>query len=168
MRLMAVGTVVLLATPVFSQPTLQRVIVVEPTLVTLVEDGRTRSPTFRDLIDRIEATEWVVFLQPGWCPEPATQGCLLHVVGQFQGRRYMRLLVNPRGRHRDQVIVTVAHELQHAVEVATSAGVTDTESMIELQRRIASSRVRLPNAEVYETAAARQVEHAVFVELRKH
>lgn len=166
MRLTTLVVVLLVATPAFADSR-EQVIAVDPTLAKLVEQGRGRSPAFRDLIDRIEASEWTVFVQPGRCPERAAIGCLLHVVGTFQGRRYMRVLVNPHGRHPDQVIVTLAHELQHAVEVVSAGAVTDVDSLLQLQRRIASSRVRMGRTELYETAAAWAIERTVFKELRQ-
>jgi hypothetical protein len=157
----------LLATPVFAEGSLERVIVVDPTLATLVSEGHTRSMTFRDLIDRIERSDWVVFVQAGRCPDRAAIGCLLHVVGTFDGRRYVRLLVNPHGRHPDQVITILAHELQHALEVAAAGTVMDVDTLMQLQRQIASSRSKVAKAELYETAAARKVEEVVFRELRQ-
>jgi hypothetical protein len=153
--------------PTFAADTLLRVQTIDPTLARLIDEGAGRSPTFRDLIAQVEQREWIVFVQPGSCPDRAAVGCLLHLVGRFEGRRYVRLLVNPKGRHPDQVIVTLAHELQHAVEVVTSGSVTDGPSMLNLLRRISSSRVRTSKAVLYETAAATSAAEAVFRELRQ-
>jgi hypothetical protein len=166
MRLRAIVLLVFVAAPATAQDTLKSVVVVDKRLATLVDQGRSRASTFRILVDQLEASNWVVFLQPGSCPDRAAIGCLLHVVGRFDGRPYVRILVNPNGRHPDTVIATLAHELQHACEVATAGTVTDGPSMIALLRRIASSRTRVATAVLYETAAARQVEEAVHAELR--
>jgi hypothetical protein len=167
MRLTMVCFLLVLPVPTLAADPLQRVRAVDQALAELIQDGAARSATFRTLIDRMEQSEWVVFVQPGSCPERAAVGCLLHVVGQFEGRPYVRVLVNPRSRHPDQVIVTLAHELQHAVEVATSGSVTDGPSMIHLLRATSTSRVRTSKAVLYETAAARSAEEAVFRELRQ-
>ena len=147
--------------------TLRRVQTIDPTLAALIREGAGRSATFRGLLDQVEQSEWIVFVQPGSCPDRTAVGCLLHIVGRFEGRPYVRLLVTPKGRHPDQVIVTLAHELQHAIEVVTSRNVTDGPSMLHLLRRISSSRVRTAKAVLYETAAARSAEDAVFRELRQ-
>jgi hypothetical protein len=166
MRLTVLGLLLLSATSAFARDALARVITIDPTLAALVDEGRARSTTFRDLIVALEASGWIVFVQPGSCPDRAVIGCLMHLVGTFEGRRYVRLLVNPQGHHPDRVITILAHELQHAHEVATAGTVTDAMTMLELQKRIASSRVRVSKAVIYETAAARRVEDAVFRDLR--
>jgi hypothetical protein len=63
--------------------------------------------------------------------------------------------------------VTLAHELQQAVEVATEASVIDTATLLAHTRRIPTGRFTTPRAAIYETAAAWHVEQAVFRELRK-
>jgi hypothetical protein len=167
MRLTTICFLTLFAVPSFAADTVLRVRAVDPTLAELIQDGAERSTTFAGLINQIERSDWFVFVQPGSCPDRAAVGCLLHIVGRSEGRLYVRLLVNPKGRHPDQVIVTLAHELQHAVEVVTSGSVTDGPSMLDLLRRISSSRVRTSKAVLYETAAARRAEEAVFRELRQ-
>ena len=37
----------------------------------LVSDGYDRSPTFRGLVSELNASGWLVFVQPGPCPEKA-------------------------------------------------------------------------------------------------
>jgi hypothetical protein len=165
MQLTTIGLVLLLV-HAFADDTTPRVVAIDPGLAALLQAGRTRSDTFRALIDQLEQSDWMVFIQPGRCPDSAAIGCLMHVVGIFEGRRYVRLLVNPLGRHPDQVIVTLAHELQHAWEVASAGEVTDGPSMLALFRRISSSAVKTGNAVLYETAAARRVEETVSRELR--
>jgi hypothetical protein len=89
----------------------------------------------------------------------------MHFVGRFDGRPYLRTLVNPDHRHRDNVIATLAHELQHAIEVASAPDITDAASIQALFRRI--GRVRLGNrsAVTYETEAAERAGEAVQREL---
>ena len=167
MRLLLVWGFVLLTTvAALADSQRQRVRTTDPLLDGLLDEGRRRSATFRHLVDSLEAAEWIVFVQPGLCPDRAAIGCLMHVVGNFEGRRYLRLLVNPAGRHPDQVITILAHELQHALEVVSDGGVTDGPSLLALMRRISSSRFRTSKAAIYETAEARRVEHVVFRELR--
>jgi hypothetical protein len=135
------------------------------TLDRLIERGRSESPTFQRLIGALESADWLIFVQPGLCPDRTMVGCLVHTVGRFGGRPYLRLLVTPAGRHPDVVIATLAHELQHAFEVVSDGTVTDQRSLIDLTRRIATSRFRTSKATIYETAAARRVQEAVLQEL---
>jgi hypothetical protein len=139
--------------------------VFHPVLRQLVAEGHARSATFRGLVTDLDASDWLVFVQPGPCPEKAAVACLLHVVGEFEGSRYIRLLVNHKHRHPDNVIATLAHEMQHALEVAQAPEVKDTATMRALFERIETVRVRSATATAYETAAARQIGEQVLREL---
>jgi len=131
----------------------------------LVADGLARSGTFRRLVDDLDGSGWLVFVQPGPCPEKAAVACLLHVVGEFEGSRYVRVLVDYRHRHPDNVIATLGHELQHVREVAQAPGVIDTETMRALFERIGAVRIRSATATAYETDAARRVGEQVLRDL---
>jgi hypothetical protein len=143
----------------------RRVRATDLALVDLIQRGYARSATLRGLIDRLEAADWLVFVQPGRCPDRVMVGCLIHFVGAFEGRPYLRLLISTDGRHIDQVIATLAHELQHAIEVVTDGGVTDRASLIALGRRLAQGQYRTSRATIYETSEARRVGDAVLREL---
>ena len=133
----------------------------------LVQRGRERSPAFRDLVARLETQEWLVFIQPGRCADRLMVGCLVHTVGAFEGRLYLRLLVAYEGRHPDVVIATIAHELQHAFEVASDGTVTDNASLAALAKRIANDGFRTAKATIYETNAARRMGDVVLTELQR-
>jgi hypothetical protein len=49
--------------------------------------------------------------------------------------RYVRATLNA-DQSADQMIATLAHELQHALEVAEDEGVTDQRSLLALYKRI--------------------------------
>jgi hypothetical protein len=49
--------------------------------------------------------------------------------------RYVRATINA-GQHNNQMIVALAHELQHAVEVLQDESVSDQRSLQELYKRI--------------------------------
>src|SRR5918995_1411470 len=103
----------------------KRLVVADPRLARLLADGYQRSDTLRHLMQQVEDSGWIVFVIAGPCPIKGVTGCLLHTVGVFDGQSYLRLLVQMQERHPDTVLVTVAHELQHALEVATSDGAHD-------------------------------------------
>jgi hypothetical protein len=145
----------------------KHVIVVEPTLAAIVANGYERSETFRTLVHQVEASEWTVFVQSGPCPMKEAIGCLLHQVGVFEGRRYLRLRIDRRNRSRDRVLSTVAHELQHALEVITSGEVHDTASLIALYERIGNWSTRVAGGRMFETKAARRAEVEVAREYRR-
>jgi hypothetical protein len=144
---------------------LKSVKVSHTTLSQLVSEGHARSETFRGLVNALNGSGWLVFVQPGRCPERAALACLLHIVGTFEGSRYVRVIVDYRHRHTENVIATLAHELQHALEVAQSPEVKDAASVRALFERIGSVQVRSATATAYETVAARSIGEQVLREL---
>ncbi len=147
---------------------LPEVRITDPALQRLLQDGYRRSTTLRTLIRDFSRTEWLVFVLRAPCPDGAMVACLLHVVGQFEGRPYLLVRVNPDYRqHRDHVIATLAHELQHALEVATAPGITDSATMEALFRRIGRVRVGSWSSLTYETEAAQRAGEAVLQDLKQ-
>jgi hypothetical protein len=143
------------------------VVVTEPLLAKLIASGYARSETLRRLALDLESSGWTVFVIARPCPVKEATGCLLHTVGSFEGRPYLRVMVRVRERHPDVVLATVAHELQHALEVAASGAVHDTTSLIALFRKVGSSPTRMSDGIVFETKAARAIEVQVGRELRR-
>ena len=132
----------------------------------LVSDGYDRSPTFRGLVSELDASGWLVFVQPGPCPAKAAIACLLHVVAKFDNAPYLRVLVDHKHRHPNNVIATLAHELQHALEVVQAQDVKDGAAMRALFERIGTVRARSATRIAYETEAARRIGEVVVRELR--
>ena len=142
-----------------------RVKAADPTHRALIRQGVERSPTFRQLITDIDASAWLVFVQAGRCPEKVTVACLLHFVGTFEGRLYLRIVARHQHRHPDNVISLLAHELQHAREVVHAAGVEDADDVRGVFERIGRVSVQRPAVVTYETEEAVRVEEAVWREL---
>jgi hypothetical protein len=132
------------------------------------EEGVARSPTFAALVDRLERSRWLVFVYRGACPDPAVAGCLLHAVGRYGDDPYLRILVNPwRVGHPDREISTIAHELQHALEVVEAVEVIDTASLTRHFKRIGYVSAESAWLIAYETAAARRTGDQVLGELQR-
>lgn len=91
-----------------------------PEILVLVNEGRLRSDTFRRLVDVLDASDVIVYLEPKMT-RPTLGGYLLHDVGGRGRWRYLRIAVDFHGA-ADRVIALLAHELQHAVEVAQTPG----------------------------------------------
>jgi hypothetical protein len=140
--------------------------VYDPLLIELLREGQERSATLRGLQQEFASSGWLLFVQRGWCPERSAFGCLIHHVGQFEGRWFLRVVVNPDRGRRDNVIATLAHELQHAIEVASAPGVTDAASIQALFRRIGHIRIKTRSVITYETDAAWRTEESVLRDLR--
>lgn len=134
--------------------------------VELVKEGRERSPTFRRLLNEIESSDWIVFVQTGSCRLPGILGCLLHRVGTFEGQRYIRIVLSEGSFGVDEAIATIGHELQHAAEVVTDPRVREAADIRALYRRIGYVSQRGPRGEVYETRGAVRVGATIRAELR--
>jgi hypothetical protein len=132
----------------------------------LVSEGHDRSQTFRQLVSDLDASGWLVFVQPAPCPEKAAIACLLHVVARCENAPYLRVLVDYKHRHPNNVIATLAHELQHALEVAQAPDVKDGAGMRALFERIGTVRARSATGIAYETEAARRIGDQVLRELQ--
>jgi hypothetical protein len=133
----------------------------------LLSEGHDRSPTLRRVVSDLDASGWLVFIQPGPCPEKAAIACLLHVVARFENAPYLRVLVDHKRRHPNNVIATLAHELQHALEVVQARDVKDAATMRALFERIGTVRARSATFMAYETHAARRIGEQVRRELSK-
>lgn len=137
-----------------------------PAVAALVAEGRERSSTFRALLQELDASEWIVFVQTGSCQVPGVSNCLLHRIGTFHGMRYLRVVLSERSQSDDEAIATIGHELQHAVEVANTPGVSAAGDIRELYRRIGYLAKRTPIGDLYETSGARSTGAAVLRELK--
>jgi len=106
----------------------------DPRLTVLLRDGMTRSATLRALVDRIEASNLIVYVSLSPVMKPRLAGKLTWMTraGDF---RYLRATINTE-QTSDQMIATLGHELQHAVEVLQDESVSDQRSLQELYKRI--------------------------------
>ena len=118
------------------------------------------SPTFRRLAEAIQATDGIVYVERGSCDESAT-GCLRF--GSVAGpNRILRVTLS--AKRRDVDAGTIAHELQHAVEVLQSPGVTFAVAMTSFYLRVGVSGNT--SGRTRETAAAIAAGNAVRAEMR--
>jgi hypothetical protein len=134
----------------------------------LIAEGARYSPTLARLLARLDSTPWLVFVDRGKCPAKNAVGCLLHRVGHYQGQPYLLIVVdNRRLEHPHSEISTIAHELQHALEVAehATAAEIDSANISDVFRRIGKVSGTARRVTVFETDAARQVGYRVLTEL---
>ena len=78
--------------------------------------GTAHSPTFRRLVETINATDGLVFVDEGVCAR-GVRACLLMSVSIAGPSRLLRILVNLRKAPGCETIEMIGHELQHAIEV---------------------------------------------------
>ena len=129
----------------------------------LILDGHARSVSFRQLIDEIQRSNAIVVVQFGLCANGRIRSCVSNVDGNL-ARRHIRIRVNTRTTD-DRLIATIAHELQHAVEILRDPDVNDAASTLQLYRRIGTRDCQTGNTENCETEAAVLVEARVNEEL---
>jgi hypothetical protein len=119
-------------------------------IIALLVDGVRDSTMLKRLIETLQATDGIVYIEPGACRRGADKlnACLVNEVVAAGGRRYLRILVNLR---RDPVDLTssIGHELQHTVEVLSDRSVTGMASMLAFYQGDGRNGARS-----YETEAA--------------
>lgn len=123
----------------------------DPRLADLLQAGVARSATFRALVNRLESGNVIVYLTLSQDLKSSLAGKLTWITkaGDF---RYLKATLN-LDQTADQMIATLAHELQHALEVSADLDVTDQRSMLALYKRIGRPSYS-GLAEAWETKAA--------------
>ncbi len=99
-----------------------------------LRDGLLRSAVIQRLVEVIDASNVIVYLARGDCPRPAI-ACVM-MAGGGPDVRYVRInfrlptgLGQPGGWHTDELSVAIAHELQHAAEIAAWPDVIDAATL---------------------------------------
>src|SRR5262245_38486303 len=95
-------------------------------------EGLRRSHTFVALLQTVEASRFVVYVESSRTLKKGMNGCLVHGT---TGLRYMRVVVKT-GLPLDKRIEVLAHELQHVREVIEAGILNDPVAMARLFRRI--------------------------------
>ncbi len=130
-------------------------------IVNLIAEGRDRSKTFRQIVLAIEATDGVVYIEPGRCHDGA-KGCLLHRISAVGESRYLWIAVDLKDTPAN-LMVRIAHELRHALEILSDASIRTVPQMLRFYQPQG-----VPSRRSYETAAALAAGAAVRDELRNN
>jgi hypothetical protein len=146
-------------------PVLTRVKAADPEMRRLVLDGRSRSATFGTLLDELERSDAIVVVQFGECANGRIRSCVSNVSRDAR-LRFIRIKVSTRTTD-DRLIATIAHELQHAVEIVRVPEVGSAAEALALYRRIATGRCRDGLSDRCETDAAIRLEALVNDELSR-
>jgi hypothetical protein len=126
----------------------------------LLREGMRRSRTFAELVARLQQTDVIVYVEPSFGLPPEIAGRIL-LQATAGNQRYLRMQVRST-LQGDQMIAVIAHELQHALEVAADPTVVDDAGLVALYRRIGHASL---SSHSYDTEAARSAGHAVRDEL---
>lgn len=125
----------------------------------VIDDIAGRSRVVRDLLDRLACTDVIVYVE--FTASPQIPLARTKLVTTVPGARFLRIGISRRVSGPD-VGAMLAHELQHAVEIAEAADVRDDDGVRRLFQRIG----RAIGADEFETEAAGRVEAIVRAELR--
>jgi hypothetical protein len=133
----------------------------DPVVSTLIQRATDRSQTFRSLVEAIQATDGVVYIQRGRCGQHHVRACLLLWMTIAGPNRMLRVVVDD-SKTDLEAMASLAHELRHALEVLQQASVRTGYDMYFFYRLGHSIK-----GETFETRAAIEAEDAVHRELKR-
>ena len=131
-----------------------------PAIAAVIQDGIRRSATFRRLVEAIDASDGIVWLEEGRC-SPSVRACLAFSVKQAGPNRLLRVVVDVRRPDWD-LMGSIGHELYHAIEVLSEPWVKSNGAMYLFYKSVG-----VPSGDRFETPAARQAGDAVRREARR-
>jgi hypothetical protein len=126
----------------------------------LLRLGVMRSPTFASLMERLNASDVIVYIEAVRTLPTTLAGRLL-LLPMGKDQRYLRIQIAMNGSP-NELVSLIGHELRHAIEVADSPGVKDEAELVRLYERIGT---RSTNVHCYETDAARSTARLVRKEM---
>lgn len=130
------------------------------TVATLIAEASARSVTFRSLVEAIDATDGIVFVSEGKCKH-GVAACLYLTVTKAGPNRLLRIAVDTRKADWD-VMGSIGHELQHAMEVLSDVRVDSDAAIFLLYKQIGST-----SGDRFETEAAIKAGNHVRKEARQ-
>ena len=148
--------------PAHDASTTHHVRAADPIIVALFNAGMSRSSTFRQLVELLDRSDVIVYVEPQLTRQ-ALGGYLAHNIVIGGAYRYLHVSVDVHGTER-RLVPLLAHELQHAVEVATDAQARDERSVEMLFERLAV-KFGCGGTSCSETQAAKDIEARVAGEL---
>ncbi len=154
-------TLLLMTVLTMLDPEAHHVRAAHPKLNALLKAGITRSVTFRSLVEALDQSDVIVYVEPH-VNRDGLGAYLKHRVIAVGSVRYLYVAADLRGAP-DRLIPLLAHELQHALEVAGHAEVRDERGVDELFDRL---DMRFGCSLCTETRTAVDVELAVQKELK--
>ena len=125
----------------------------------MIAAATARSGTVRELVARLNCTDAIVYVET--IASPLVPTARTKLVATVASARFIRISINVAFGERDRMAL-LAHELQHAVEIAEQLDVRDDDGVRRLYAKIGRANGR----DSFETDAARDVEWTVRSELR--
>ena len=133
-------------------------------LQSIVNEGIRFSTTFEALVDRLDRSDVVVYLELDRHPQEGLDG-RLSFLGSQGGIRYVLIrVVFLQDRARQTALV--GHELRHAGEVADAPSIVDRQTMEHEYERLGYENSRAAYGRTFDTTAAIDAGMRVWRELR--
>ena len=133
-----------------------------PSLATAIRQAIELSRAFRGLVETISVSDGTVYVQEGQCGH-GVRTCLVTVT-MAGANRNLWVKVDARLKDLD-LMGSIGHELQHAIEVLSDRTVTSNVAMFFFYQRTGRPH---PKHLAFETDAAIQAGEAVRNEIRKY
>jgi hypothetical protein len=131
-----------------------------PVIAAVIQDGIRRSATFRRLVEAIDASDGIVFVEEGRCGH-GVRACLPFSVKQSGPNRLLRVVVEVRKPDWD-LMGSIGHELYHALEVLSEPNVKSSGAIYLFFKSFGE-----PSGDRFETPAAIKAGDAVRREARR-
>lgn len=135
-----------------------RVRTADETAAALLRGGVARSATFRAIVEALEQSDLIVYVETRAIRLPGQ----LQLLAATPGCRHVRVSVRTPGLDTE-LVAWLGHELWHAVELAGAPDVRDQAGVLRLYRRIGITGA---SGETAETAKAQDVWTTVLYEAR--
>lgn len=128
----------------------------------LIRAGYDGAPSFRALVEALTETDVLVYVEKAHFPHPSFEAGL-RFMSTAGGRRYLKAEVNWTLSPQRQ-LAAIAHELQHALEIAESPGIVSGETLANHYHSIGWEREPRLGTRQFESRKAIDVGNRVYRE----
>ena len=127
----------------------------------LITRASEQSVTFRRMVETINASDGIVYVEPGICRQ-GVRACLVKVTSA--GRHRSLFVKVDIIRAELKLTAAIGHELHHAIELLSDPSVTDYATMVIFYMKKGE---RVGTSTAFETEAAIEAGDAVADEIRR-
>jgi len=120
----------------------------------LLAEGIARSPALRDMVDRLERSDVIVYIRHRVFAGNHLDGWIA-ILSNVRGQRYL-VIELACGRTVPDQIGTLGHELHHALEIAGEPSIVDARSLAAFYERVGMDIGGYGSVRTFETLGARQ------------
>lgn len=133
----------------------------DPALYAVLRSAAERSALFRQMVEAINASDAIVYVEPGTCKR--NERACLTAISVMGASRALWVRVDTRTHDSDaNVMGAIGHELRHTLEVIADPGVTSNETLYYFYRNYGFHSL----VGSFETLAAMDTGHAVHDEVQ--